>query len=167
MNIHEEVLEVANRLACRRSDWSFTPLEVVQALPSLNENSVRTHIVSRCCLNAPKNHLHKWDYFRRIERGRYQVLANYRVPDATQSPADSVDTAERQGIIHAVIRADRDSYTAECLEVAVVTQGGNLDEVARNLQEAIKLHLDGENLAAMGLSEHPRLQLLFDAPIQL
>ncbi len=54
--------------------------------------------------------------------------------------------------IKAVIRPGEESgYVAECLEVAVVTQGVTLDEVMRNLQEAVALHLEGEDLAALGL----------------
>ena len=33
--------------------------------------------------------------------------------------------------------------------------GGTLDEVTRNLQEAIGLHLEGEDLTALGLAPHP------------
>ena len=41
------------------------------------------------------------------------------------------------------------------LEIPVVTQGRTLDEVTRNLQEAVALHLDGEDLAALGLAASP------------
>jgi len=33
-------------------------------------------------------------------------------------------------------------YFAECLEIAVVTQGKTLDETLSNLQEAVALHLE-------------------------
>ena len=35
---------------------SDIPVEIVRALPHLDPGTVRTHIVSRCCVNAPKNH---------------------------------------------------------------------------------------------------------------
>ena len=61
-----------------------------------------------------------------------------------------------QQTIKAVIRpGEQSGYVAECLEVPVVTQGATLDEVTRNLREAIDLHLDGEDLAALGLVSHP------------
>ena len=45
-----------------------------------------------------------------------------------------------QPTIKAVIRpGEQSGYTAECLEIPVVTQGANLDEVTRNLQEAMEL----------------------------
>ena len=46
-------------------------------------------------------------------------------------------------------------YVAECLDLAVVTQGDTLDEVTANIREAIGLHLEGENLAELGLAENP------------
>jgi predicted RNase H-like HicB family nuclease len=46
-------------------------------------------------------------------------------------------------------------YVAECLDFSVVTQGDTLDEVTANIREAIGLHLEGENLAELGLAENP------------
>ena len=43
---------------------------------------------------------------------------------------------------------------AECFEVPVVTQGQTLDQVTKNLREAIALHL-GEDLASLGLAPNP------------
>ncbi len=63
-----------------------------------------------------------------------------------------------QHTIKAIIRRGEESgYVAECVEIAVVTQGPTLDEVTRNLQEAVALHLDGEDLTALGLASNPTL----------
>jgi predicted RNase H-like HicB family nuclease len=48
-----------------------------------------------------------------------------------------------------------EKYVAECLDFSVVTQGDTLDEVTANIREAIGLHLEGENLAELGLAENP------------
>ena len=48
-----------------------------------------------------------------------------------------------------------EKYVAECLDLSVVTQGETLDEVTANIREAIGLHLEGENLAELGLAEKP------------
>ncbi len=37
-------------------------------------------------------------------------------------------------------------YIAECMDLAVVTQGRTLDEVVENVKDAIALHLEGEDL---------------------
>ena len=49
-----------------------------------------------------------------------------------------------QRTIKAVIRpGEQSGYVAACLEIPVVTQGITLDEVSRNLKEAVELHLAG------------------------
>lgn len=174
MHVHEQVLEVANQIASRRADGSFGVEEVVRALSHLNESSVRTHIVSRCCVNAPKNHPHKWPYFRRISRGKYQLEPAYRRKPQVRASArkDRAAAAEssnkmhvRRETIHAIIQRDESVYVAECLELAVVTQGRTLDEVVENLRQALALHLEDEDMASLGLAEHPRVQLIYDMAI--
>lgn len=61
-----------------------------------------------------------------------------------------------QHTIKAVVRGGEVSgYVAECFEIAVVTQGATLDETIANLREAVALHLEGEDLAALGLTSCP------------
>jgi predicted RNase H-like HicB family nuclease len=62
-----------------------------------------------------------------------------------------------QRIIHAVLRRGETHYVAECVEIGVVTQGKTLDETIRNLQEAVSLHLEGEDLTALELDPNPTL----------
>jgi len=63
-----------------------------------------------------------------------------------------------QHTIKAVIRpGEQSGYVAECLEIPVITQGATLDEVSTNLREAVALHLEGENLAELGLAASPPL----------
>ena len=65
--------------------------------------------------------------------------------------------------IKAAIRAGEQSgYVAACLEIPVVAQGQTLDEVARNLLEAVELHLDGEDLAELGLAPSPNILVTFE-----
>ncbi len=60
--------------------------------------------------------------------------------------------------IHARITPDPESgYVATCEEIAVVTQGETLDEVTANLRDAVALHLEGEDLAALGLASDPTI----------
>jgi predicted RNase H-like HicB family nuclease len=180
MSVHRRVLDAAIRLASRSQDGTFTIPDVVRSLPDVNEHSVRTHVASRCCVDAPTNHPHKWDYFRRVGRGRYQVVAKYRRAaralqksagkarqrSTSASPTDGGSVqAPRREVIHAVVQRESAAFVAECMEVAVVTQGDTLDEVIENLRQAVALHLEGEDMAALGLSEHPRLQLLVDVPL--
>ncbi len=64
--------------------------------------------------------------------------------------------------IKAVVNKGESHYVAECLEISVVTQGVTLDETLANLQEAISLYLEGENLEELGLVECPGLLLVME-----
>lgn len=182
--IHQEVLNTVRRLCRERADWIFTPAEVVLALPHLNPRSVRAHVVSRCCVNAPKNHPHRWPYFFRVERGRYELLPPYRKERAEErarlarrenrvaEPLGTYEVSRRRRdlreTIHAVIfRDDGGVYVAECLEIATVSQGRTLDEVLANLREAIALHLEGEDAPSLGVSGAPRLVITYETRLPM
>ncbi len=62
-----------------------------------------------------------------------------------------------QHTIKAFVHKGESHYVAECLEISVVTQGTTLDETLANLQEAVDLHLDGEDLASFGLAPNPTI----------
>lgn len=169
-SIHLEVLAAALRLCRRRRGFTFRAGEIVRMLPHRNASSVRTHVVSRCCVNAPRNHPHRWDYFVRVGRGIYEVVAKHR--HAVASVARVADAAAAyhapralRDCIHAVVVRDGTWFVAECLEVGVVTQGRTLDETADALREAVALHLDGGDAAALGLTEQPRLVLQYETSV--
>lgn len=65
--------------------------------------------------------------------------------------------------IHAIIRpGDEKGYIAECMEISVVTQGMTLDKVAKNLVEAVSLHIEDEDLTEFGLVAKPSLSVTFE-----
>lgn len=185
MAIHTEVLQAARRLCEERGGWTFRVDEVVRALPHLNPRSVRTHVVSRCCANAPRNHPHKWDYFRRVGRGTYEILPGWRKGEAgasrrrpraepvgrdgrasavteTRSAYRARGKAALRDTVHAVVQRQAGAYVAECLEIAAVTQGRSLDELVENLREAVALHLEGEDPETTGLAPAPRIAVLYE-----
>ena len=57
--------------------------------------------------------------------------------------------------IHATITRGETQFVAECDHFAVVTQGHTVDETLANLKEAIELHLEDEDLEALGLAPEP------------
>lgn len=167
MPIHEEVLSTARRICRERGERTFRVADVVHALPHLNPSSVRTHVVSRCCVNAPKNHPHKWDYFRRTGRGVYVILSPYNVnreppSRVAESPSSYAPAGPARDTIHVVVRRSAGYYVAEGLELALVTQGRSLDELLRNLRQAVRLHLEGEDPGAFGLSASPRIAVTYE-----
>ena len=175
MAVHEEVLGAALRICTQRGSWRFRPIEIVRALPGLDQGTVRNHVVSRCCTNAPAHHPHRWDYFERVGRGLYEIRRPYRrtravarrgapkkaVSERVARYAPSMDGPRRE-TVHAVARRSGGWYVGECLEVAVVTQGRTLDELVANLRDAVDLHLEGEDAAALGLVPEPRLAVTYE-----
>ena len=55
-----------------------------------------------------------------------------------------------------IFRGER-QYVAECLDLPVVTEALTLDELTGNIQEAISLHLEGENLEELGFAANPTI----------
>ena len=53
-------------------------------------------------------------------------------------------------------------FVAECVELAVITQGKSIDEALANLQEAVALHLEGEDPAQFGLVPHPTILITME-----
>jgi predicted RNase H-like HicB family nuclease len=95
------------------------------------------------------------------EEGRERSKAPQSQKYSSEAPGDRAP-AHKRDTIHAIIQKGETAYVAECLEVAVVTQGRTLDEVVENLQQALALHLEDEDLAMLGLADHPRVQLIYD-----
>jgi predicted RNase H-like HicB family nuclease len=62
-----------------------------------------------------------------------------------------------QKTIKAVVYRSEDQYVAQCVGISVVTQGQTIDEALRNLQEAVALYLEGEDLAELGLAPNPSI----------
>lgn len=65
-------------------------------------------------------------------------------------------------IIQVHITKGDDQFVAECLDLPVVTQGKTLDELMVNLQEAIALHLEDENLMDLGFTQNPSILVSFE-----
>ena len=47
------------------------------------------------------------------------------------------------------------SFVAECLDLPGIIRAQTLDELFVNIREAIGLHLEGEDLASLGIASNP------------
>ncbi len=79
MACHHEVLKAAQEIVATKGKNEFAPIEVVRFLRERGtqyaESSIRTHVVSRCCINAPPHHDVRYSYFERKRgRGIYRIL---------------------------------------------------------------------------------------------
>lgn len=72
----EEVLAAAKYIHSLGHS-EFTPDEVIRYLrqqkSSYSESTIRTHVVSRMCANAPDNHVTTYADLERVARGRYRL----------------------------------------------------------------------------------------------
>ncbi len=64
--------------------------------------------------------------------------------------------------IHFFINKGESQYVAECVELAIVTQGTTLDELFANIKEATDLHLEVESPAHFGLVPSPLISVNYE-----
>ena len=68
-----------------------------------------------------------------------------------------------QRTIRALIRPGEESgYVAVCDDIFVVTQGETLDEVTKNLKEAIELYFEDEDVEKLGFTKNPVILVTFE-----
>ena len=53
-------------------------------------------------------------------------------------------------------------YIAQGVNLPIVTQGKTLDELSKNIKEAVELHLEGENLVDLDFVECPSILINFE-----
>ncbi len=74
----DEVVKAAQAIIAEKGQSFFTIQEVVDYLmlngTTYSEATIRTHIASRCCVNAPNHHAVTYADFERVDRGRYRLV---------------------------------------------------------------------------------------------
>lgn len=74
----DEILLVVRHIIQLKGRNEFMVREVIENMSNqkatYSESTIRTHIVSKCCVNAPKHHAVVFDDFERIGRGLYKFL---------------------------------------------------------------------------------------------
>jgi hypothetical protein len=77
MTARDEVLAAVRALATRSKDGTFSVKDVVRYMRSRDtayaESTIRTHVVSRMCANAPSNHGVTYDDLIRVADGTYRL----------------------------------------------------------------------------------------------
>lgn len=166
--IQLRVLRAAQAHCHRQGGWGFDVSDIVNALPDLNPQSVRTHVTSRCCVNAPANHAHRWPYFKRVGRGRYEISAAFRRVEAGQpakvkeSKAVYATVPAARGVLHAAVTRSEGWYVGELLELPIVTQAKTLDALVQNVREAVAFYLVDEDREALGLAGDLRVAVSYE-----
>lgn len=72
----EAVLDAFDRLESRHRRKAFMVTEIVKEVLAVTEDfkesTIRTHITSRLCVQAPPNHFTRYEDLDRISRGEYR-----------------------------------------------------------------------------------------------
>lgn len=73
----EQILDAVTAILRRSAASEFTLNDVLAELrrrgSRLAESTIRTHVTSRMCANAPDHHATTFDDFERLDRGRYRL----------------------------------------------------------------------------------------------
>ncbi|MCG5252455.1 hypothetical protein P4U99_26675 [Brevibacillus agri] len=76
-NYRDEILAAVREIVKQKGNNEFEVGEVVKYMLSknlnLNVSTIRTHITSRCCVNAAANHAVTYNDYERIGRGIYRL----------------------------------------------------------------------------------------------
>jgi predicted RNase H-like HicB family nuclease len=56
------------------------------------------------------------------------------------------------------------SYIAEGIDLAIVTQADDLDQLVKNIEEAVSLHFEGENITDFDYSQKPSILVNYELP---
>jgi hypothetical protein len=74
----DEILSVVRHIIQVKGSNEFKVSEVIENMrkqkATYSESTIRTHIVSKCCVNAPRHHAIVFNDFERIGRGLYKFL---------------------------------------------------------------------------------------------
>jgi hypothetical protein len=85
----DDILAALPSIVARSVDGSFQPQDVIDELrrrgSAYAESTIRTHVVSRMCADAPDHHARTYDDLERLAHGRYRLAASPR-PVAGQRP---------------------------------------------------------------------------------
>ncbi|MFO7555521.1 MAG: type II toxin-antitoxin system HicB family antitoxin [Desulfobacterales bacterium] len=65
-------------------------------------------------------------------------------------------------MIKADIYFDGEYYCARCIDFDIFTQGKTLDELTKNLKEAVKLHIEDDPESLAGYVSNPSLFTMMD-----
>ncbi len=62
------------------------------------------------------------------------------------------------------ITKDENTYIAEGVDLAIVTQADSLDDLVKNIEEAVSLHLENEDFTQFDFTQKPSILVNFELP---
>jgi hypothetical protein len=97
MTCRDEILETAKRIMHRNGESNFVLAELIDEMQkygtTYQESTIRTHVTSRMCANAPDHHAVTYSDLERIAPGRYRVLGAAHSTQQADNPNGMAQTA--------------------------------------------------------------------------
>ncbi len=69
-----------------------------------------------------------------------------------------------KSIIQFRVSKGEKKYVAECMDLPIVTEAASLDKLSKNIQEALTLHMEDEDLSSEFTSS-PSVLVSFELPV--
>ena len=72
-----------------------------------------------------------------------------------------------KNIIQFLVSNEDNTYTAEGVNIPIVTEGKTFEELMTNIRDAVNLFFKGENFASLGFGPMPSILTSFEIPANL
>lgn len=144
----EEILDVASFLLNGARD-SFTPIEVVDEMRRRGsryaESTIRTHVTSLMCINAPINHPTTYPDFERVDRGQYRFVDSNGAPNRESSLKSPMTPVTRDSLAEVPAGNSGVQRHAEtvALRALAAQYGFNLNPERISLPSGVRVEVDG------------------------
>lgn len=116
MTVRFEILQTIRGLVASRADQTFSMIEVLDAMhrrgTQYADQTIRTHIGSVMCINAPPNHAVAYPDIERVERGRYQ-LVSAQVAESPPTPRPAAVESSPANLVSSSEEPDHDETSAQ------------------------------------------------------
>ena len=71
-------------------------------------------------------------------------------------------TRAKAGTVTMVVTKEGDHYLARAKRLSIFTEATSLDELKRNIREAVELHLEDGEHKRYGLPPHPEIEVVYE-----
>jgi hypothetical protein len=137
MSCRDEILECARKIIAGRGRNEFTITDILDCMrrhgTKYPDSTIRTHIVSRLCANAPDNHAVTYRDLERTDRGTYR-LRNVSSPSTTPTDSRSVQS---RNVITSPEGSHDETETRQMATLSNTEKGRLFQERSRNALKAV------------------------------
>lgn len=172
MSVRAEILTAARSLQ-ERGVYPFSPADILQELrragTAYPESTIRTHVVSVMCVDAPANHAIRYPDLSRVSRGQYELAPTAgEAPEhaSRRTPANERSQRRSRGLQREILTALEEHGGASRWPLPELGGSPELDwqlddlvrrayvqRVSEDEEESVRLTAAGRSAARTGLAE--------------